>query len=106
MKEFTLYVSVFSINVLYVESVTFHPVKNTRYWGADPSSLDESSRPYWYRVRPTAIMVETTGYALLAQLALNDISYSHAIVRWLSEQQNYGGGFASTQVCFELIVCL
>lgn len=84
-------------NLLLKSMEEFDQVRNTRYWGADPSSLDESSRPYWYRVRPTAIMVETTGYALLAQLALGDISYSHAIVRWLSEQQNYGGGFASTQ---------
>ncbi|XP_071846855.1 complement C3-like [Apostichopus japonicus] len=76
---------------------TYDEENGLRYWTADASSLSDSSKPYWYRVRPSAISVETTGYALLAQLALGDVAYSHSIVKWLSKQQNYGGGFASTQ---------
>lgn len=93
LSSFFLYV----VHLLYVFALLF-PETGLRYWTADASSLSENSKPYWYRVRPSAISVETTGYALLAQLALGDVTYSHSIVKWLSKQQNYGGGFASTQV--------
>ena len=51
----------------------------------------------------TARMVETTAYALLATLLRGDQDYANPIMRWLSEQQRYGGGFYSTQVrpCLE-----
>ncbi|XP_036288753.1 complement C5 [Pipistrellus kuhlii] len=45
----------------------------------------------------TAHMVETTAYALLTILNLNDLNYANPIIRWLSEEQRYGGGFYSTQ---------
>uniref|UniRef100_A0A673U5T1 Complement C5 n=1 Tax=Suricata suricatta TaxID=37032 RepID=A0A673U5T1_SURSU len=45
----------------------------------------------------TAHMVETTSYALLASLNLKDINYVNPIIKWLSEEQRYGGGFYSTQ---------
>ncbi|XP_039090539.1 complement C5 [Hyaena hyaena] len=45
----------------------------------------------------TAHMVETTAYALLASLNLKDINYVNPIIKWLSEEQRYGGGFYSTQ---------
>uniref|UniRef100_A0A8I3VYP3 Complement C5 n=1 Tax=Callithrix jacchus TaxID=9483 RepID=A0A8I3VYP3_CALJA len=45
----------------------------------------------------TARMVETTAYALLTSLNLKDINYVNPIIKWLSEQQRYGGGFYSTQ---------
>ncbi|KAK2120247.1 hypothetical protein P7K49_001633 [Saguinus oedipus] len=45
----------------------------------------------------TAHMVETTAYALLTSLNLKDINYVNPIIKWLSEQQRYGGGFYSTQ---------
>lgn len=86
-----------SANLLLKSMDTYDEETGLRYWTADASSLSENSKPYWYRVRPSAISVETTGYALLAQLALGDVTYSHSIVKWLSKQQNYGGGFASTQ---------
>lgn len=81
-----------------IQSDLFSAEEGLRYWSADASSLSDSAKPYWYRVRPSAISVETTGYALLAQLAHEDATYSKPIVKWLSKQQNYGGGFASTQV--------
>lgn len=46
----------------------------------------------------SAKMVETTAYALLATLLQGNKHYANPIVRWLSEQQRYGGGFYSTQV--------
>lgn len=48
----------------------------------------------------TAQMVETTAYALLTALLRGDKSYANPIIKWLSEEQRYGGGFYSTQVSF------
>ncbi|XP_003479183.1 complement C5 [Cavia porcellus] len=45
----------------------------------------------------TATMVETTSYALLTSLNLKDMNYVNPIIKWLSEEQRYGGGFYSTQ---------
>ncbi|XP_049752859.1 complement C5 isoform X2 [Elephas maximus indicus] len=45
----------------------------------------------------TAHMVETTAYALLTCLGLKDMNYVNPIIKWLSEEQRYGGGFYSTQ---------
>ncbi|KAM4876956.1 LOW QUALITY PROTEIN: complement C5 [Thomomys bottae] len=45
----------------------------------------------------TAGMVETTAYALLTSLNLKEMNYVNPIIRWLSEEQRYGGGFYSTQ---------
>ncbi|MEE6505087.1 hypothetical protein FKM82_005435 [Ascaphus truei] len=45
----------------------------------------------------TAQIVETTAYALLTCLKLGEKQYANPVVRWLSEQQRYGGGFYSTQ---------
>ncbi|XP_074747321.1 complement C5 isoform X2 [Strix uralensis] len=45
----------------------------------------------------TAQMVETTAYALLTTLLRGDKNYANPIIKWLSEEQRYGGGFYSTQ---------
>ncbi|XP_053420085.1 complement C5 [Nycticebus coucang] len=45
----------------------------------------------------TARMVETTAYALLTCLSLKEVNYANPIIKWLSEEQRYGGGFYSTQ---------
>ncbi|NWW53317.1 CO5 protein, partial [Pedionomus torquatus] len=45
----------------------------------------------------TARMVETTAYALLTTLLRGDKNYANPIIKWLSEEQRYGGGFYSTQ---------
>ncbi|OPJ67640.1 complement C5 [Patagioenas fasciata monilis] len=45
----------------------------------------------------TAQMVETTAYALLTTLLRGDANYAQPIIKWLSEEQRYGGGFYSTQ---------
>ncbi|KAM4761329.1 complement C5 [Cyanocitta cristata] len=45
----------------------------------------------------TAEMVETTAYALLTTLLRGDENYAKPIIKWLSEEQRYGGGFYSTQ---------
>eukprot|EP00057_Strongylocentrotus_purpuratus_P007516 XP_011661990.1 PREDICTED: complement C3 isoform X1 [Strongylocentrotus purpuratus] len=69
----------------------------SRYWTPNEADLTNEDLPNWYRFRPSAIAIETTAYALLAQLELGDITYAGSIALWLSEQQNYEGGFISTQ---------
>ncbi|KAM9207363.1 complement C5 [Dugong dugon] len=63
-----------------------------RFWRDDLQRKD-SSVPN----TATAHMVETTAYALLTSLGLKDMNYVNPIIRWLSEEQRYGGGFYSTQ---------
>ncbi|XP_053512135.1 complement C5 isoform X2 [Artibeus jamaicensis] len=63
-----------------------------RFWKED---LQEQDSPVPNTI--TAHMVETTSYALLTFLNLKDMSYVNPIIRWLSEEQRYGGGFYSTQ---------
>ncbi|OXB53679.1 hypothetical protein ASZ78_001398 [Callipepla squamata] len=59
----------------------FDAVKQQRYWGNGNN----------------AVSVETTAYALLQTLLLEDMEYAMPIVTWLTERKNYGGGFCSTQ---------
>ncbi|XP_060697079.1 complement C5 [Hemiscyllium ocellatum] len=61
-----------------------------RFW-TDISKNSVSS------VEVTARIVETTSYALLTVLHSTDKRYGNPIVKWLTEQQRYGGGFHSTQ---------
>ncbi|KAI1886085.1 hypothetical protein AGOR_G00210390 [Albula goreensis] len=46
---------------------------------------------------PSAITVETTANALLTALANKDMEWADSAVCWLTKQENYGGGFKSTQ---------
>lgn len=64
-----------------------------RFW-RDTLQRPDSSAPN----SGTAGMVETTAYALLTSLNLKETSYVNPIIKWLSEEQRYGGGFYSTQV--------
>uniref|UniRef100_A0A671FPC3 Complement C5 n=1 Tax=Rhinolophus ferrumequinum TaxID=59479 RepID=A0A671FPC3_RHIFE len=63
-----------------------------RFWKDDLQQQDRSTPN-----TGTAHMVETTAYALLTSLNLKDINYVNPIIKWLSEEQRYGGGFYSTQ---------
>ncbi|XP_067599577.1 complement C5 [Pseudorca crassidens] len=63
-----------------------------RFWKDDLQQKDGSAR-----YTSTAHMVETTAYALLTSLSLKDMNYVNLIIKWLSEEQRYGGGFYSTQ---------
>lgn len=49
-----------------------------------------------------SLSVEISAYVLLAQISGSptneELSYASSIVRWLTDQQNYYGGFSSTQV--------
>ena len=51
-----------------------------------------------------SLSVEISSYVLMAKLSVShtaeDLGYASSIVRWLTQQQNYYGGFSSTQVLF------
>lgn len=52
-----------------------------------------------YRVPSSvALTVETTAYALLTAIAQNDFEEAKMAACFLSSQENYDGGFKSTQV--------
>ncbi|XP_055994674.1 complement C5-like [Sorex fumeus] len=73
-------------------SVKGNPIPIYRFWRDDHGQQDSSAPD-----SGTARMVETTAYALLTSLNLKDMSYVSPIIKWLSEEQRYGGGFYSTQ---------
>ncbi|PIK39889.1 complement component 3-2, partial [Apostichopus japonicus] len=64
----------------------------SRAWGEDIQQQDGQPQR-----RPSALSVETTGYALLAQIELGNSHMLEILQTGLSTQQNYGGGFVSTQ---------
>uniref|UniRef100_A0A8C0IKC9 Complement C5 n=1 Tax=Chelonoidis abingdonii TaxID=106734 RepID=A0A8C0IKC9_CHEAB len=63
-----------------------------RFWKDTSTKLDK-----YVPNAGTARIVETTAYALLTTLLSGDKVYANPVVRWLSEEQRYGGGFYSTQ---------
>uniref|UniRef100_A0A8C4UIJ9 Complement C5 n=1 Tax=Falco tinnunculus TaxID=100819 RepID=A0A8C4UIJ9_FALTI len=63
-----------------------------RFWKGTFKTLDQHTSK-----SVTAQMVETTAYALLTALLRGDKTYANPIIKWLSEEQRYGGGFYSTQ---------
>uniref|UniRef100_A0A8K9V9N7 Complement 4B (Chido blood group) n=1 Tax=Oncorhynchus mykiss TaxID=8022 RepID=A0A8K9V9N7_ONCMY len=65
----------------------------------------KQAEPAWEKLKglkhyvPTteAITVETTAYALLTAVAHKDAEWADSAACWLTSQENYGGGFKSTQ---------
>ncbi|XP_078073656.1 complement C4-like [Mustelus asterias] len=68
---------------------TYDQENNARYWKADetPHGAQQAS----------ATTIETTSYALLQTITMKELNYAKPIVKWLTEQQGYEGGFRSTQ---------
>ncbi|KAM4696196.1 complement C4-B-like [Rhinophrynus dorsalis] len=58
---------------------------------------DPNKKELYFGTKGTALAVETTAYALLVSLLREDMDNAEKMYIWLSEQQNYGGGFRSTQ---------
>ncbi|XP_013917739.1 PREDICTED: complement C5-like [Thamnophis sirtalis] len=51
-------------------------------------------------------MVETTAYVLLSILLKGDHNYAKSVMKWLTEEQRFGGGFYSTQDTVIALECL
>ncbi|XP_067830197.1 complement C4-B-like isoform X2 [Heptranchias perlo] len=75
----------------------YDEANNSRHWKADEKMLRAEVTNPSRLPQASAVTVEATSYALLQTLAMKDLSYANAIVKWLTEQRNYGGGFRSTQ---------
>nr|AAI70422.1 C4 protein [Xenopus laevis] len=58
---------------------------------------DPNKKELYFGPKGTALAVETTSYVLLITLLRGNIKDAEKMYTWLSEQQNYGGGFKSTQ---------
>ncbi|NWV05858.1 CO4 protein, partial [Ptilonorhynchus violaceus] len=63
----------------------------------DCSSFDEAKQQRHWGNGNNAVSVESTAYALLQTLLLEDMEYARPIAAWLTERRNYGGGYCSTQ---------
>ncbi|XP_023212124.1 C3 and PZP-like alpha-2-macroglobulin domain-containing protein 8 [Centruroides sculpturatus] len=61
------------------------------------SIFDEDLNQRHWKENTRSHSIEVAAYALLTQLALNDLSYSLPIVNWLNTQRLVGGSFPSTQ---------
>nr|BAR45609.1 complement component 3-2 [Scolopendra japonica] len=70
---------------------------NIRYWSWKKLHDSDLYRPWLYRSKPWSGDIEATAYALLTQLQLNNINYSHPIVNWLNQHRSYYGFLSSTQ---------
>ncbi|XP_060706652.1 complement C4-like [Hemiscyllium ocellatum] len=66
---------------------------DVRFWDDDGTSRGGGAGGG----QASAANVETTAYALLQTLAMKDLQYAKPIVKWLTEQRSYGGGYRSTQ---------
>uniref|UniRef100_A0A3Q0RUH5 Alpha-2-macroglobulin bait region domain-containing protein n=1 Tax=Amphilophus citrinellus TaxID=61819 RepID=A0A3Q0RUH5_AMPCI len=70
----------------------------------DKVAIKQGSFIYWSQKSvetSTSLSVEISSYVLLAQISSSptaeELGYASGIVRWLTDQQNYYGGFSSTQ---------
>ncbi|XP_030601194.1 alpha-2-macroglobulin-like [Archocentrus centrarchus] len=70
----------------------------------DTVAVKEGSFLYWSQTATetsASLSVEISSYVLLAKLSasptVEDLGYASGIIRWLTSQQNYYGGFSSTQ---------
>ncbi|XP_053536527.1 alpha-2-macroglobulin-like protein 1 [Ictalurus punctatus] len=102
------------VNSTYAKALLFYTftlagdqaMRNMFISDLDAKAIVSGGGRYWSRVDSGSVTdsleVEMTSYVLLAlmsgpQLSGFDLGYSTSIVRWLSQQQNAFGGFASTQ---------
>ncbi|KAK9304587.1 hypothetical protein QLX08_004027 [Tetragonisca angustula] len=68
--------------------------KDTKWWS---KPVPENDKNPWYYSLPRSVDVEMTSYALLTYLRRNLVADSIPIMKWLVQQRNAEGGFASTQ---------
>ncbi|XP_067865392.1 complement C4-A-like [Heterodontus francisci] len=79
------------------QMATYDEDNDVRYWIADEKSSQIGESRSGRVPQASAVTVEATSYALLQTIAMKDLHDAKAIVKWLTEQRNDGGGFRSTQ---------
>ncbi|XP_026568244.1 complement C5 [Pseudonaja textilis] len=72
-----------------------------RFWKETPIQFDASVPS-----EGNARMVETTAYSFLSILLRGDHDYAKPVMKWLTEEQRFGGGFYSTQDTTLALECL
>uniref|UniRef100_A0A8C9VTP5 Complement C4B (Chido/Rodgers blood group) n=1 Tax=Scleropages formosus TaxID=113540 RepID=A0A8C9VTP5_SCLFO len=70
---------------------------NCRMWRSKADMRLPGEVKHYAVPPPEAITVETTAYALLTAVANGELEWADSAACWLSEKENYGGGFRSTQ---------
>ncbi|NWW13145.1 CO4 protein, partial [Oreocharis arfaki] len=86
-------ITAYALTLVQSDSEDSQFVKKLR----DCSSFDGAKQQRYWGSGNNAVSVETTAYALLQTLLLEDMEYARAIAAWLTEKRNYGGGYCSTQ---------
>ncbi|XP_044161179.1 complement C4-like isoform X2 [Bufo gargarizans] len=93
-EPFPLAIAAYALNLASSDSV----LKDTAYSKLMFTAQEDRNKNTLHFGPPgTALAVEATSYALLTTLLQNDIRSAKKMYIWLSEQENYGGGFKSTQ---------
>lgn len=67
-------------------------------WGDEDAMRLENEDRHYLVPSGVALTIETTAYALLTALEHKDLETAHRAACFLSSQENYEGGFKSTQV--------
>ncbi|KAI1232200.1 hypothetical protein IHE44_0007266 [Lamprotornis superbus] len=105
-SPFTVAITAYALALLdpsqHAARAAFSALKKEAFVTGDPPIYRFWKDAFKTREQPspssvTAQMVETTAYALLTTLLRGDENYAKPIIKWLSEEQRYGGGFYSTQ---------
>uniref|UniRef100_A0A8C5PP12 Anaphylatoxin-like domain-containing protein n=1 Tax=Leptobrachium leishanense TaxID=445787 RepID=A0A8C5PP12_9ANUR len=58
---------------------------------------DPKKKEMYFGQKDSSLAIETTAYALMTALLRQDKSSASMLYNWLTQQQNFGGGFKSTQ---------
>ncbi|KAM4042806.1 CD109 antigen isoform 2-T2 [Anomaloglossus baeobatrachus] len=61
-----------------------------RFWKSNIQSA-----PGWWQ--PSSVDIEVASYVLMSHVIQNRVSEGVAVMKWLSQQRNYRGGYSSTQ---------
>ena len=94
--------------VTYAMHIAKHPSKDSLLAKLDEKSENSEGKKYWQNkdpegdqarlwIRPNSLNVEMTSYALLAFIEADRALDGIQIMKWLLEQRNKNGDFASTQ---------
>ena len=78
-------------------TLTFLLLDGLVWWEKQETVPKETS--HYYRPPPGPSAVETTAYAVLIYVLLNDVPRAKPAAMWLIKSRNSGGGYFSTQVC-------
>ncbi|KAI1886573.1 hypothetical protein AGOR_G00197200 [Albula goreensis] len=95
-KEFLLK-KVDSLKNPYAVALTSYALANEGKHMVDLLNRFSSDKTHWHIPENHYSTLEATGYALLALVKAKEFDQAGRVVKWLTEQRFYGGGYGSTQ---------